>query len=56
MRQSIEQARTMKLPAFQGVAPPPRAGAQDLSLAAMESRRNLLRRSGLQSTLYAAAA
>ena len=55
MEQSIDQARTMKLPAFQGPAPLPRMGAQDAALAALETRRNLLRRRGLQSTVYAAA-
>ena len=50
MKQSIESAKSMKLPAFQGPAPLPRPGSQDAALGALESRRNLLRRNGLNST------
>ena len=55
MKQSIDSAASMKLPAFQGPAPAPRMGGQDMSLGALETRRNLLRRNGLNSTTYAGA-
>lgn len=56
MQQSIRDARQMKLPAFQGPAPLPRPGSQDMALTAFETRRNLNRRHGLQSTSFASLA
>lgn len=56
MKQSIEQAREMKLPTFQGSAPMPRMSGSDAVMSALEFRRNLQRRSGMDSTKFASAA
>lgn len=55
MVESIEATKAMKLPAFQGPSPIPRMGSQDMALRALETRNNLRRRSGLDSTTYAGA-
>jgi len=53
MQQSIEQAKSLKLPASPGPVALPQAGSADAIESAMSSRRNLMRRKGLNQTVFA---
>jgi hypothetical protein len=53
MQQSIEQTKSLKLPALPGLTPLPQAGRADAVESALSSRRNLMRRKGLNQTVFA---